>query len=88
LRSIFKMKWICLAAWLGTPAVFGNGPQAAMPEWQENPPLERLAVELVAPDGSKKLVLVEVPNESIPETGTALLLMVSTLLLLRRNRGK
>jgi hypothetical protein len=86
------MKTLGLAVLLASPAVAawalrgGEEPSAAAESGA--PAVERVAVELVAADGKKEWMMVEFPPEAVPEPASALLLMLSTLLLLRRNRGK
>ena len=61
--------------------------KAAAPEIAA-PPLERVAVEVLSADGKKEWMMVEVAHEMVPEPSSALLMMFSMLLLLRRQRGK
>lgn len=50
--------------------------------------LTKIPVEVVAKGGKTEWVYVEMPNQTIPESGTAALLALTSLLLLRRHRGK
>jgi hypothetical protein len=86
------MKWLGLAVLLASPpvaawALRGGGETAAAPEIA-SPPIERVAVEVLAADGKKQWMVVEVPHDAVPEPASAVLMMLSTLLLLRRQRGK
>jgi hypothetical protein len=86
------MKTLWLAVLLASPplAVWtlrGGGEKAAAPEIAA-PPVERVAVEVLSTDGRKEWVMVEVPHEVVPEPSSAVLMMFSVLLLLRRQRGK
>ena len=50
--------------------------------------LVKMPVEVVGASGQREWILVEVSNQTIPEPGAAVLLSLSSLLLLRRRRGK
>jgi hypothetical protein len=50
--------------------------------------LTKIPVEVVAKGGKTDWVYVEMPNQTIPEPGTDALLALTSLLLLRRHRGK
>lgn len=86
------MKTLWLALLLAAPPVAvwslrGGAEKAAAPVLAV-PPTERVAVEVLTTDGKKQWIMVEVPQEAVPEPSSAVLIMLSTLLMLRRNRGK
>lgn len=87
------MKSLWLAVLLASPpvavwALRGGEEKSAAPLAAAPAPTEKVAVEVLASDGKTKWMMVEVPHEAVPEPGSAVLMMLSTLLLLRRNRGK
>lgn len=65
-----------------------GGGQPPVPPAMSAPPVERIAVEVLDADGKKQWMMVEVPHEAVPEPSSAVLIMMSCLLLLRRQRGK
>jgi hypothetical protein len=86
------MKTLCLAVLLASPpaAVWAlrGSEQSPVPPPMSAPPTERMAVEVLSADGKKEWMMVEVPHEAVPEPSSAVLMMLSSLLLLRRQRGK
>lgn len=94
--GIFKIKAVLLglllaspplAAWIlheaDTPARAEAVPQDAVASAE---PAAQIAVEVVAKGSSPEWVYVEVPAQAVPEPGSVMLLAVSSLLLLRRQR--
>jgi hypothetical protein len=92
LSAFIKMKTLWLALLLAAPPVaiwtWRGGGERTTPPVVAAHPTEKVAVEVLTADGKKQWMMVEVPHEAVPEPSSALLIMLSTLLLLRRNRGK
>ncbi|MCU0778070.1 MAG: PEP-CTERM sorting domain-containing protein [Akkermansiaceae bacterium] len=86
------MKTLWLAVLLASPpavvwALRGSA-QPALPPAMSAPPVERMAVEVLDAGGGKQWMMVEVAHDAVPEPSSAVLMMLSCLLLLRRQRGK
>ena len=86
------MKTLWLALLLASPpvaawALRGGEENVVTPKTTVSP-TERVAVEVLSADGKKEWMMVEVPHEAVPEPASAVLMMLSTLLLLRRQRDK
>jgi hypothetical protein len=86
------MKTLWLAVLLASPAAvvwaLRGSEQSPVPPAMSAPPVERMAVEVLDADGKKQWLMVEVPHEAVPEPSSAILMILSCLLLLRRERGK
>lgn len=92
MSTFFQIKPLWLILILASPpvavwALRGGEEKAIVPEIAA-PPTERVAVEVLAADGKKEWIMVEVSNEAVPEPSSAVLVMLGTLLLLRRQRNK
>jgi hypothetical protein len=95
LFAILKIKILWIGLFLAFPpmaawALRGHDgeptpPPVAMPNAAETSRVQ-MPVEVIANGEKPEWVMVEVPAEAIPEPGTALLMMFSSLLLLRRKR--
>ncbi len=101
MSGIFKIKFLGLGLLLASPpmaawALRGGTPDTDAPLAAHAPPAAvapeqapmKVPVEVVTKDGKKEWVMVEFHTTAIPEPGSAALLMLSSLLLLRRQRGK
>ncbi len=79
-----------LGAWIfhGTPVIDSTAPRTAITA-APAPPLAaivRVPVEVIAKDRAPQWIYVQVGAQSVPEPGTATLLVLTSLLLLHRRR--
>lgn len=94
--GIFKIKFLWIGFFLVLPpmaawALRGHDSEPTPPPVLESSHVEtnrvQMPVEVVAKGGKTEWVMVEVATDAIPEPGTTtLLITLSSLLLLRRNR--
>jgi hypothetical protein len=92
LSTFFKIKVLWVALFLAAPPIaiwtWRGAAEKPVAPVIAAPSSEQVAVEVLTADGRKQWMMVEVPHEAVPEPSSAVLIMLSTLLLLRRNRGK
>lgn len=99
MTGIFKIKFLWFGLFLASPPMAAWALRGGVET--ENTPVQtnihataassetdrlKVPVEVVTGEGKTQWMMVEVTHEAIPEPGAAVLLAVSSLLLLRRHR--
>jgi len=87
LQRDFQIKLLWVGLLLACPPLSAQSLPASTSPADEEKRIQ-MPVEVVGTGGKREWVMVEVSNEAVPEPGTTALLALSSLLLLRRRRGK
>lgn len=85
MQRIFQINLLCIGLFLACPSLLAQS-LPAFDAGEEK--FVKMPVEVVGVGGKTEWVMVEVSNQAVPEPGAAVLLALSSLLLLRRRRGK
>jgi hypothetical protein len=85
LQRIFQINLLCVGLLL---ACLSLSAQSLPTSEASEEKFVKLPVEVVGADGKTEWAMVRISDQMIPEPGAAALLALSSLLLLRRRRGK
>lgn len=85
MQRIFQINLLCVGLVLACPSLVAQSlPTSVVGEEK----FVKMPVEVVGVGGKSEWVMVEISNEAVPEPSAAALLALTSLLLLRRRRGK